>query len=122
MELYDYHIIVNNDDTTELVERIGSKKVKTIVRAYGNANDKPIVAATLLRDLAKWAIEQAEIIEDLEGIKKTPERKPFSDTMAVLIDRDILAYRNVAMCGTVEETRSYNEAMKRVREYIGMED
>lgn len=122
MTLYDYQIRVNKDGTTELVEKVDSKKFKMIVRTYENANDKPVVAACLLRDLAKWAIEQAEIIEDMEGIKKTPDREPFSDTLAVLIDRDILAYRNVAMCGTVEVTRGYNEAMRRVREYIGMED
>lgn len=81
----------------------------TILRAYRNANDKPIVAAGLLRDLAKWAIEQAEIIEDLEGTKKTLDREPFFDT-------------NVVMCSIAEDTRGYNKATKRVRKYIGMED
>lgn len=75
----------------------------------------------LLRALAKHAIEEAERMDEIVG-RKVPDRYPFNDTVAVLIDRDILSYRNVDMCNTAEATRGYNEAMKRVREFIGMED
>lgn len=97
----------------------GSPELFNSMWKYTIADGKSI--PELLRELAKCAIEEAERMDRIVG-RPTPDRGPFSDTVAVLIDRDILAYRNVAMCGTVEETRAYNEAIKRVRKHIGMED
>jgi len=45
------------------------------VLVKGDAEQDQALCAQLLRDLAKWALEQAEIIEDMEGIKAMPQRR-----------------------------------------------
>lgn len=62
--LYQYAIKTDGIHTvlTEKGHRI------PIAGIGADAEADPLVAASLLRDLAKWAIEQAEIIEELEGI------------------------------------------------------
>lgn len=62
------------------------KEKLPIVAVYDDAEKHPIVAAYLLRDLAKWAIEQAEIIEELETGKPIPERTPFGDYTAQIVE------------------------------------
>ncbi len=69
--LYQYTIKTNGLSTILK----GYKEKMPIVTTYENAADRPIVAAALLRDLAKWAIGQAEIIEELETGKPMPERE-----------------------------------------------
>ena len=53
----------------------------------GDALEKPMIAAGLLRDLAVWAIEQAEIIEELETGAR-PAREPFRPYRAELVPAD----------------------------------
>lgn len=86
--------------------------------AFCDGDKEPIHCAGFLRDLAKWELEQAEIIEDMEGVKKKHDREPLDDVVAALIDRDILFNKTVSMCSTADFARGYNESMKRVREYI----
>lgn len=69
--LYQYTIKTDGEKTV-LTERGGKMP---IVAVFADAENKPVLAAGLLRDLAKWAIEQAEIIEELEGVRPVPARE-----------------------------------------------
>lgn len=68
--LYQYTIKTGGGET----HLTGWKEKMPIVVACEDAQDQPIVAAGLLRDLAKWAIEQAEIIEETETGKSIQQR------------------------------------------------
>lgn len=69
-ELYKYSI--KTDGVTSYIQEKGVKEPCVLVK--GDAEQNPVLCAELLRDLAKWALEQAEIIEDLEGIRQQPRR------------------------------------------------
>ncbi len=72
--LYQYSIKVDGQKTF-LQEYMGSGKRPNIISCvYDNAEDSPIVAAGILRDLAEWVLEQAEHIEELETGTPTPKR------------------------------------------------
>jgi hypothetical protein len=69
-ELYGYSI--KTDGRESYIKERGQKT--PIVLVQGDAEKDQALCAELLRDLAKWALEQAEIIEDMEGIKAAPKR------------------------------------------------
>jgi len=74
--LYQYSVKVDGQKTL-LLEYIGSgKRLNIISCVYDNAENSPLVAAGLLRDLAEWASEQADIIEELDAGVQVLERNP----------------------------------------------
>lgn len=77
-----YQYTIKADGTSTYLQ--GYKEKTPIVKDYRDARTNPLVAAYMLRDLAKWALEQAEIIEELETGKPIPERAPFGNYRAVL--------------------------------------
>lgn len=79
--LYQYIIKAGNGKTV----LTGKGSRIPISAVMDDAEARPIVAASVLRDLAKWAIEQAEIIEELEG-NAAPKRKPFRPYKAALVE------------------------------------
>lgn len=78
--LYQYTVKAGNGKTI----LTGKGSMIPISAVMDDAETRPIVAASVLRDLAKWAIEQAEIIEELEG-NATPKREPFRPHKAALV-------------------------------------
>lgn len=86
--LYQYTIKAGEGKTV-LTDGPAIKKGRSlfpIAAVYQDANESPIVAASLLRDLAKWAIEQAEIIEELETGKPIPERNILGNYAAEIVE------------------------------------
>lgn len=79
--LYQYTIKSDSEKTFLM----GYKNKLPISCIYAPIESDPAISADLLRELAKWAIEQAEIIEELEG-HKIPERKPFIKYKAELVE------------------------------------
>lgn len=82
--LYQYAIKTGNGRTV-LVDNGGNGKLP-IVCIYDDAENNPIIAANILRDLAKRAIEQAEIIEELETGKPIPKRKFCGNYVAQIVE------------------------------------
>lgn len=80
--LYQYTIKTDGEKT--VLTELGKKS--PIAVDFRDAEQKPVVAAGLLRDLARWAIEQAEIIEELEGIRPMPQREPFGEYAAKIVE------------------------------------
>lgn len=74
MEILHQYTIKADCEKTVLVEK-GDKKrhYAPIAAVYDDGRENPLIVAGLLRDLAKWAIEQAEIIEDFEESKNKPK-------------------------------------------------
>lgn len=81
--LYSY--AVKTDGAFSYVTEPASKT--PLVMVQGDALETPMLAAGLLRDLAAWAIEQAEIIEELETGAR-PAREPFRPYRAELVPAD----------------------------------
>lgn len=59
-----YQFTVKASDYKSVVMERGIKT--PVVMVQDDADGNPLVAAELLRDLAKWAIERAEILEEME--------------------------------------------------------
>lgn len=64
--MYQYTIKTDGNKTVLIEKGDGRRHYFPIATVFDDAEKNPIIAAGLLRDLAKWAIEQAEIIEELE--------------------------------------------------------
>lgn len=69
--LYQYTIKTDGKET--IVTELGGKT--PLVMLCTDARNRPASAAGLLRDLAFYAIQQAERIEEKEGIKPRPRRE-----------------------------------------------
>lgn len=80
--LYQYTIKTGGGETC----LTGYKQKTPIAMIWDDAEKNPTIAADLLRGLAKWAIEQAEIIEELETGKPIPERKILDNYAAEIVE------------------------------------
>ncbi len=69
-----YRFSIKTDGETSCIKECSQKEVLAVL-AQGDAEHDQALCAQLLRDLAKWALEQAEIIEDMEGINPMPQRR-----------------------------------------------
>lgn len=69
--LYQYTVKILNNGKTVLVEGPKGTRLKEIGQS---ADEQPQIAADLLRDLAKAALEQAEIVEGLDAGVPAPGR------------------------------------------------
>lgn len=86
--LYQYAIKTGNGKTV-LTDGPNNRKGRPylpLVTAYQDAEEIPLVAADMLRYLAKWALEQAEIIEELETGQPIPDRVPFGNYAAKIVE------------------------------------
>ena len=73
--------IRTNGETSYIMES-GDKT--PVVLCTGNADLEPAISAGLLRDLAMWAIQQAEEIEARAG-SHIPSREPFGKYRAEIV-------------------------------------
>ena len=81
--IYSY-AIKTDGEKTYLTDNLNRQKIP-LAAIFADGEKEPRYAASLLRDLAKWAIEQAEIIEDMEGIRPVPKREPFAEYRAEIV-------------------------------------
>lgn len=81
--IYSY-AIKTDGEKTYLTDNVTRSKLP-LAGLYADGEKEPRYVASLLRDLAKYALEQAEIIEELEGIRPIPEREPFAEYRAEIV-------------------------------------
>lgn len=102
-ELYRYSI---KTDGSESYIKEGGQKTP-VVLVQGDAEQDQALCAELLRELAKWALEQAEIIEDMEGIQAAPKRRLDRTYCAEIVDRDPIDFAKESRGMEAEEILNY---------------
>lgn len=79
-----YRFSIKTDGRNSYIKSSGCKT--PVVLTQGDAESDTAILVELLRDLAKWALEEAETIEDLAGIKAMPQRSLDKTYIAEIVE------------------------------------